>query len=447
MAPLASAAEAALRAELSVRHGRHSLSQSLIVNVLVTFLAARGEGINDLPFDVDRDDESTWEREWRQLATSAGVADNLDIDRLIFWLRARSRPIASSRDSSGISNVALTTLEKAGVTITNDQAAAMQAAVIMAEAGAAQAQSTSTLCVFLLYFGRPGSIDECDRYERELAALGGIPDGKVRITAFESYSKMLNKSNSIVIERALKSPSLWRDYKTSQGSLFSAHGLDKASLQWNKVVASAEKTAPGDMTLQLAYLRGYFFDEFLGRGMPEVRGVQSSLTILGTLRGEGADQARNLYMMPTVPTAFDLALSGGGSVEEFVPSIARFQPIGQQQLAPRSAPGSSSSGSNATMSSAGGVSRDELADVMAAAVASALQAAGIGQAAAVGAPATNQASSLDGVECRFCLGPIAACKGQCAQASRGFNLVRQDIKKNLEAKKRREEEQKLEEKK
>ena len=123
---------------------------------------------------------------------------------------------------------------------------------------------------------------------------------------------MLNKSNSIVIERALKSPSLWRDYKTSQGSLFSAHGLDKASLQWNKVVASAEKTAPGDLALQLAYLRGYFFDEFLGRGMPEVRGVQSSLTILGTLRGEGADQARNLYMMPTVPTAFDLALSGGG---------------------------------------------------------------------------------------------------------------------------------------
>ena len=37
---------AALRAELGVRHGRHSLSTSLIVDVLVTFLAARGEGLN-----------------------------------------------------------------------------------------------------------------------------------------------------------------------------------------------------------------------------------------------------------------------------------------------------------------------------------------------------------------------------------------------------------------
>ena len=38
-------------------------------------------------------------------------------------------------------------------------------------------------------------------------------------------------------------------------------------------------TAPGDLALQLAYLRGYFFQEHLGRGMPEVRGVQSSFTI------------------------------------------------------------------------------------------------------------------------------------------------------------------------
>ena len=80
MAPLGPAAEAALRSELELRHGRFSLSRTLIVNVLVTFLAARGEGVNDLPFDVDRDDEQTWEDEWRRVAISAGIADELDQD-------------------------------------------------------------------------------------------------------------------------------------------------------------------------------------------------------------------------------------------------------------------------------------------------------------------------------------------------------------------------------
>ena len=230
MPPLGGAAEAALRAELSIRHGRFNLSRPLIVDRLVAFLAGRGEGVNDLPFDLDNDDEETWEDEWRRVAISAGIADELDQDRFIFWLRARSRPIISSRESTGLSHVAITSLEKAGVTISNDQAAAMQAAVVAAETGAARAQSTCTLCVFLMYFGRPGSVEECERYERELAALGGSTEGVVRVTSFETYGKLLTKSNSIVLERALKSPILWRDYKTSQGSLLSNNGLDKAAL-------------------------------------------------------------------------------------------------------------------------------------------------------------------------------------------------------------------------
>ena len=309
---LSSAAEAALRAEFSQRWGRFVLSKTLVVNVLVTFLAARGEGINDLPFLIDRDDEESWEDEWRQIAASAGIADDLDQQRLIMWLRAKNRPAVAASGATGASHVALTALEKVGVTITNDQAAAMQAAMTTAEAGAARAQCTSTLCVFLMYFGRPGSEEETERYERELNALGWDPTGTVRITSFESYAKLLNKSNVIVLERALKSLALWRDYKPAQGALLATHGLDKAALQWNKVTTAAELTAPDDPPMQLAYLRGYFSSEFLGRGMPEIRGVQSALTILGSIRGHWSDHARNLFMIPTVPTAFDLALSGGG---------------------------------------------------------------------------------------------------------------------------------------
>eukprot|EP00966_Prymnesium_polylepis_P051185 1184790-Prymnesium_polylepis.1 len=96
--------------------------------------------------------------------------------------------------------------------------------------------------------------------------------------------------------------------------------------------------------MQLAYLRGYFSSEFLGRGMPEIRGVQSALTILGSIRGQGSDHARNLFMIPTVPTAFDLALSGGGTVEEFAQSV-----MGSSR-------GQSSIGSLSLMGSGGGSS-------------------------------------------------------------------------------------------
>ena len=105
-APLSAAATAALRAEFSVRQGRFSLSTSLIVDKLVTYLAARGEGINDLPFDIDRDDEEAWEKEWRQLATSAAVADALDIDHRPFRRCVRvsstTRPEGGSTSPSSV---------------------------------------------------------------------------------------------------------------------------------------------------------------------------------------------------------------------------------------------------------------------------------------------------------------------------------------------------------
>eukprot|EP00966_Prymnesium_polylepis_P303053 7000669-Prymnesium_polylepis.1 len=71
MAPLSAAGKAALVPELWARHGRHVLSQTLLVTVLADLFAGRGEAVTDLPWDVDRDDEEASEIEWTTAATSA----------------------------------------------------------------------------------------------------------------------------------------------------------------------------------------------------------------------------------------------------------------------------------------------------------------------------------------------------------------------------------------
>ena len=54
--------------------------------------------------------------------------------------------------------------------------------------------------------------------------------------------------------------------------------------------------APGDVPLQRAYLRCYFFSEYLGVGMPDDLAIRSSLSIVGRSGREGAAAARNAHL-------------------------------------------------------------------------------------------------------------------------------------------------------
>ena len=68
MAPLDAGSERALQGELAIRHGRHKCPCQ---PEILAYLAGRGTGITDLPWAVDKDDESSWEDEWRALLASA----------------------------------------------------------------------------------------------------------------------------------------------------------------------------------------------------------------------------------------------------------------------------------------------------------------------------------------------------------------------------------------
>eukprot|EP00966_Prymnesium_polylepis_P335571 7390924-Prymnesium_polylepis.2 len=181
--------------------------------------------------------------------------------------------------------------------------------------------------------------------------------------------------------------------------------------------------------MQLAYLRGYFFSQYLGRGMPDDQSVNSALAILGTSGASVAAAARNAHMRPTLPTAFDLALSGsgagplaaieGGSSPIDLASLNSGS-VGTSDFSPSSASGS-------TMpSSAAGLSRQDVEEIVAAAVAK------------VSAPLlpADASQEMGDIKCPFCEGRLAKCKGQCRQGRHAFNLRRESDK--LSAKKREE---------
>ena len=114
MAP--SAAELALEAEFAIKHGRYALSKPLIRDKLIAYWSGRGETLVDLPLDVDNDDVTSWEGEWKAMAASAGVADAVDQNRLIGWLKARANPAVGSggTHSESLASRVMTSLEAAG---------------------------------------------------------------------------------------------------------------------------------------------------------------------------------------------------------------------------------------------------------------------------------------------------------------------------------------------
>jgi hypothetical protein len=100
-----------------------------------------------------------------------------------------------------------------------------------------------------------------------------------------------------------------------------------------------------------------------------------------------------------------------------------------------SSAGLSTSGYSGLPSSAGGVTRQELQESIAAAVAAAMAGAQVSPPTPAGAAGAAQ---LPSEACQFCQQPLAVCKGQCKDAKHAFQLLRQ--KRNDQQRERREAE-------
>ena len=74
---LGDVAKAALAAKLAEIHGPWKVHVTAR-EALVVYLAARGEGVPELPWDIDSSNEAAWQSRWTSRLRAAGVADEAD---------------------------------------------------------------------------------------------------------------------------------------------------------------------------------------------------------------------------------------------------------------------------------------------------------------------------------------------------------------------------------
>jgi hypothetical protein len=418
MAPLGDVAKAAHAALWQQRHGGRTLAKELVQDKLNGYFAGRGEAVVDLPIDVDVDDVEGWRVEWRAIAASAGIDDEVDRERLIKFLEKRSAGPVGIK-ATGVAAKALETLESHGVTLTHSIISDLEKNLALGEAGDAQAQSTSCLCVGILFTGAPFEADDEERWIRLHSALAPGKGGQIDICRFPGYISLMSKSANLTLERALKSQALWDQYYEETQDRLETNGLPKAATMLHSVVMQCTRQSQGNEVKKRDFLRGYFFDEFRGLGMPERTGVRSALAIMGDVAGSRS-------IMPTTCTNYDLALSGlAGQQASVGPSasmdLARLMGGSAPSCASFSGGGSVVGGS--IPSSAGALSIQD----MASAVARELSQAGLGlpglPTPALPAPLPLPPPSS---ACQFC--EKTGCSGDCSQARRAFQLFRADIK-------------------
>jgi hypothetical protein len=242
MPSLGAAAEAAHTAFWAGSQGGKTLSSEHIQKKLVPYFVGRGEALVDLPTDVDVDDVEGWKQEWEAIAASAGISDPVDCGRLVKWLQKRSAGPTSVR-SQGVAGRALETLEAHGVSLSSAVISELEKNLASGEAGDVLAQSTSCLCVGILYTGKPYEPEDCERWERLRGSLVPGQCGTVNICGFPNYILLQSKSANITLERALKHPLLWEQYLTNTLETLQANGLPKAASRLHQVVGQARKQA------------------------------------------------------------------------------------------------------------------------------------------------------------------------------------------------------------
>ena len=253
---------------------------------LVAHFVGRGEALRDLPLAVDVDDLTTWESEWVAHLRDSGNTSSADGIRLVKWLKARSGS-AAGRDTDknkSLANDIICDLEAIGVVLAPKESAELRARITSREKGELKAQTTGRLPVGILYWGRAMTAEDGEEYDAQFNALGGDGGGTVDITRFDSYIKLHNKTTSrglLTLERALEKEADWRDYLIRTVDMLEKSGLPKASLQLMKLDMTVTKHSGFSWARKSAYLKYYFFNEFLGIGMPSLMAISSFAATFG----------------------------------------------------------------------------------------------------------------------------------------------------------------------
>ena len=162
---------------------------------------------------------------------------------------------------------------------------------------------------------------------RTACALGGSDGGTINLVGRKSYRELhkttTTKFSVLTLERALKSEQLFDRWLAKMVEKLQNAALPKAGLRLMQVVAQSSTQSGGNWSWKRAYLEGYFFDEYLGLGLPKLIASASAFNASGQLQlysmGKGVPSLQSTVGAPTFSSSgstVDLSgmpIGGGGA--------------------------------------------------------------------------------------------------------------------------------------
>ena len=243
---------------------------------------------------MEKSNEEGWSGIWETALEDAGITSAFDKKLFLRWARARSEGGGGAVYGNAQAKRALDVLLSSGVNVTPELRADLEGALASGEAGTEKEQCCCPLSVFIIYLGRAPTEDEVEWWNAQYNALGGREGGLIDITKLQSYVKSHSKTpeSCLTLERSLKSERSevrFTEWSIKTNDLLNKAGLFYAAARLMKVLTQANRQSGGFWPRKRVYLYGYFFEEFLGLGLPADYAVQSAFNSMavGLSTGQG----------------------------------------------------------------------------------------------------------------------------------------------------------------
>ena len=248
---------------------------------LLAVFTDKGRSMEDSPI-VRGDKPKYFERWWRNNLTASKVGDECSEVNLLEWLdsfgggevveSANCMAFKAVLVSHGVSNASSVALELEAVMGVRNRAAEHE------ESTSPFAAWAINCCEWLVDDKTLAMLRSMMNAAVSVSSAGISKYTSVNIMSLPRYYEIRKKgSMSMTLDQALCDPTggKWLSYTLLVTELFTSHGYYGASARWMRFVAYSQQKFPYDVRGQLSYVRHFFFEECIGRGLPTDLGLES----------------------------------------------------------------------------------------------------------------------------------------------------------------------------
>ena len=144
----------------------------------------------------------------------------------------------------------------------------------------------------MILTGEDASAEDAAWWDAQYAALGGSDGGTINLVGRKSYRELHKTTTTkfavLTLERALKTEQLFDRWLAKMVEKLQNASLPKAGLRLMQIVAQSSTQSGGNWQWKKTYLEGYFFEEYLGLGLPKLIASASAFNASGQLAASGA---------------------------------------------------------------------------------------------------------------------------------------------------------------